>query len=95
MSSDIKSNLTNADTWLRIVFIVLFLLLVQLIGWVLLAVVVVQFVLVLFSGEKNKQLASFGGRLGTYLKQIVSYMSFASDAKPFPFSDFPAEDSVE
>lgn len=91
MSSDVKNNLLDADTWLRVVFIVLFWFLLTLIGWVLGAVVLVQFVVVLITGERNEQLSGFGTRLGIYLKQIVDFMCFSSDEKPFPFSDFPPE----
>ena len=93
MSSDVKGNVLNADVWLRVIFIILFWILLTLIGWVLGAVVIVQFVIVLFSGERNEQLSSFGSRLGAYLKQIVDFMCFTSDEKPFPFSEFPDDNS--
>lgn len=92
MSSDLRNNLLNADTWFRLLFIVLFWFLLTLIGWVLGSVVLVQFLIVLFTGEKNAQLSSFGSRLGEYLRDIISFMCFNSEEKPFPFSDFP-EDS--
>lgn len=94
MSSDLRNNLLNADTWLRVIFIVLFWLLLTLIGWVVGAVVVVQFIIVLLTGDKNVRLASFGSRLGTYLKDVVNFICFSSDEKPFPFSDFPEEEPL-
>ena len=59
------------------------------VGWVLGAVVFVQLLIVLFTGERNMQLVGFGENLGEYLKQIVDYICFVDDEKPFPFSDFP------
>lgn len=95
MSSDVRSNIFNAEIWLRLLFVVLFWFLLTLIGWVLGAVVLVQFLIVLITGEKNGQLSSFGSRLGIYLKDIVTFMCFSSDEKPFPFSDFPDDNTSD
>ena len=89
---NIRESVLNVDTWLRALFMVLFWILLTLVGWVLGAVVVVQFVIVLFTGERNMQLVAFGENLGTYLKQIVDFICFVDDDKPFPFSDFPGQD---
>lgn len=97
MENSFKDNVLNGDTWLRLVFILLFWFLLTVVGWVLGAVIVVQFFIVLFDGKRNAQLADFGNRLGTYLKDMVLYLTFNSEEKPFPFSDFPAskQDSLE
>ncbi len=85
----IRDSLLSIDTWVRALYIVLFWILLSLVSWVLGAVVVVQFLIVLFTGERNAQLVKFGVNLGEYLKEIVEFVSFADDEKPFPFSDFP------
>lgn len=87
----IRDNLLSVDTWLRALYILFFWILLTLVGWVLGAVVVVQFLIVLFTGERNSRLVNFGENLGEYLKQIVEYVCFVDDEKPFPFSDFPDE----
>ena len=89
MSSNLQDHILNADTWLRFVYLVVFWFLLTVIGWVIGTIVVVQFVIVLFTGEKNPQLLSFGSRMAQYLKQVVGFMCFSTDTKPFPFSDFP------
>ena len=89
---NIKESLLNVDTWIRLLFVVLFWVLLGLAGWILGAVIVVQFVIVLATGERNLQLLSFASSLGTYIKQIVDYSCFVDDEKPFPFSDFPDKD---
>jgi len=85
----IRDSLLSADTWLKVVFILLFWVLLSVVGWVLGAVVFVQLLIVLSTGERNMQLVGFGENLGQYLKQIVDYICFVNDEKPFPFSDFP------
>lgn len=89
----LRDSFLNVDTWLKGLFIVLFWILLTVVGWVLGAVVVVQFLIVLFTGERNMQLVDFGANLGIYLRQIVDFICFVDDDKPFPFADFPSQSS--
>ena len=62
---------------------------------VLLLVVLTQTLLNMFSGEPSGSIQIFGKSLGVYLQQISEYLSYASDEKPFPFSDWPVvEDQI-
>lgn len=62
---------------------------------VLLLVMLVQTVLNIFSGEPSTSIKVFGKSLGIYLQQISEFLSYASDEKPFPFSDWPTtEDAI-
>jgi hypothetical protein len=45
----------------------------------------VQFCQVLFTGEINVQLRAFGQSLATYAYQIVTYLTFNTEVRPFPF----------
>lgn len=87
--ASIKDSFFSVDTWLKILFILLFWVLLTVVGWVLGAVILVQIFIVLFTGERNMQLVDFADNLGVYLKQIVHFACFVDDEKPFPFSDFP------
>jgi len=54
------------------------------------AVVLLQFFSVLLSGETNKPLGIFGQSLATYTYQIISYLTFNTEQRPFPFDlDWP------
>ncbi len=68
---------------------VLFLALWGVSRIVVLAVVVLQFLWVLTRGEKNAQLTVFGQSLATYTYQIVLYLTFGTEERPFPFADWP------
>jgi hypothetical protein len=51
-----------------------------------------QFFWVLFTGETKREFASIGRQLGDYGRQIVLYMSFNTDDRPFPFDlDWPSD----
>jgi hypothetical protein len=65
----------------------------QVCGTVLCVVAVIQFVVLLLNGAPNARLASFGRSMGSYLRQIVHFLTFATEELPFPFSDWPASES--
>lgn len=86
----LEEHLTKKSTWLRLVFIVIFGVIWWITELVLTAVVVVQFLWVLFNGEPNERLRAFGQSLARYAYQLFRYVTFNTDARPFPFDlDWP------
>ena len=88
--TSLEENLKAPSTWLRLLFMMLFLALWGISRVVVLAVVVLQFFWVLIGGKTNARLAAFGQSLATYTYQIVLYLTFTTEEQPFPFSDWPA-----
>ena len=90
--SDLERHITAKATWLRFLFMVVFGLLYGLSRLVIAAVVVIQFFHVLLSGETNSQLKTFGRSLAIYTFELVEYLTFNSDIKPFPLgADWPQD----
>ena len=56
---------------------------------VLLVIAIIQTVLNIFSNEPSQTLMRAGLSLGLYVKQITEYLTYASEEKPFPFSEWP------
>jgi hypothetical protein len=91
-SGKIEKNLKSRATWLRLLFMCIFGLLASLASLVATVVVVLGFLMVLFTGEVNRELRELGQGLASYLFQIVRYLTFNTDDKPFPFgSPWPSE----
>lgn len=88
--NEIRENLKQQDTWLRLLFIVIYGAVLWIVSIVLLFVVVFQFLSVLFTRETQKNLLGFGGSLAEYVRQVVNYLTFNSEFKPFPFGDWPS-----
>jgi hypothetical protein len=59
-------------------------------GTILFVVTVIQFVIVLLNDTPNIRLVSFGRSMGSYVRQIVNFLTFATEEIPFPFSEWPA-----
>jgi hypothetical protein len=76
--------------WLRALFMLVMCVAFHVAAWLLLIIAIVQLVLMAASDGPNERLRAFGRGLGRYLAQIASFVSFASDEVPFPFSDWPA-----
>lgn len=89
MSDEMKKNISDVNIWKRALFMLLFAILYGLAEVVIWAVVVFQFLVVLFTGGKNGRLLEFGQKLTTYIYQIVLFQTFNTEAHPFPFGDWP------
>jgi len=76
--------------WVRGFFMLLMTLAYQVTGTILFVVTVVQFVLTLLNDTPNDRLVAFGSSLGRYLQQTASFLTFASEEVPFPFSEWPS-----
>lgn len=84
-SGKIEQNLKSQTTWLRLLFMAIYGLLISLAGMVGTVIVVIGFFWVLFKGEVNSELRQIGQAIASYMYDIVRYLTFNTDDKPFPF----------
>lgn len=89
--SESTDTTSKRKIWVRGFFMLLMALIYQLTGTVMFIVTILQFVLVLLNDTPNDRLVSLGRNLARYLQQIVSFLTFAAEEIPFPFSDWPSE----
>ncbi|WP_419810735.1 DUF4389 domain-containing protein [Bacterioplanoides sp.] len=87
--SDLKDNVTSDAFWLKTLYLIGFFIVYRVLDLVILLLGAVQWGFRLLTGEVNTELAAFGGSLGTYIGEIIHYLSGASEEKPFPFKDWP------
>ena len=91
----VKQNVTARSTWVRLLFMALFWFVFGLLHAVLAVVVGLQFLIVLMTGSPNERLLKFGHELGIYYHDIIVFLTFKTEAKPFPFSDWRRERAAE
>ncbi|WP_019601555.1 DUF4389 domain-containing protein [Teredinibacter turnerae] len=94
MNEDIKSNLTSSKHWLRLVFMVLFAVFLQVALAVLWVLVCVQFLFALVTGSDNPKLRYFAASLAIYIHGTINFLTYNSEEKPFPFADWPETPSA-
>mgnify|MGYP001221510710 CR=1 FL=1 len=84
-----REHIKRTSTWFRGLHIILFALLFNIAELVIGAVVLFQFLHALLSGKANKRLLTFGQSLSTYAYQILAYITYNSDHRPYPFGAWP------
>jgi len=82
---EISENIKSKSIWMRLVFMLIVALLYSVSRVVVTAVIVFQFFWVLFTGENNAKLQNFGVSLADYTYQIILYLTFNTEERPFPF----------
>lgn len=90
-AGQVKENVKSRSMWLRLLYMVLFGVVFWILWGVLAVVVGIQFLIALVTGSPNERLVRFGHELGIYYHDIVVFLTFKTDAKPFPFSDWRTE----
>ncbi|MDD5214309.1 MAG: DUF4389 domain-containing protein [Methylococcales bacterium] len=86
MEEQINERLSQVQIWKRIFLMLLFSVILTIVRWLMWAVILLQLFFVLVSGEKNRNILSFGRGLAVYDYHLLLYLTFATDALPFPFS---------
>lgn len=89
MDDDLKQHLTASETWIRGFFMLLFIFMLVIARMVTGAVVVIQFLFTVFSGQTNENLRYFGASLAAFIYQSLLFVTYNNDNKPFPFSPWP------
>jgi hypothetical protein len=91
----IKENAKNVDTWLRGLFILVFGVIFYFLCGIIWLLVIFQFITKVITGNLNKQLEHSSGGLTQYAFQILRYITFQSEERPFPFSPWPDNGAIE
>lgn len=68
----------------------LFAFLLGVAKFVVFTVVILQFLIVLLTEAPNAQLLQLGESLSAYIYQIMLFLTFNSEKRPYPFSDWPS-----
>ena len=84
-----EANLKDSSTWKRILYMLLFVLAYSVAEFVLMAVAVVQVLIKLFTGEINENLKVLGKQTALYIYDVMLFLTFNTEKKPFPFSAWP------
>jgi len=88
-NDQLKSNLTSSKHWLRLVFMLVFAAVLQLASLIMWVLVGAQFLFSLITGQDNSHLRQFGSSLSRYIFDVLRFLTYSSEEKPFPFADWP------
>jgi len=89
-SDKLTNKLVNPKHWIRLLLMgLMYVILFSLVQFIVTITLLLQWVLVLFTGEPNSRLQRFTKGLNRYSYQILEFINFNSDTRPFPLSDWP------
>jgi hypothetical protein len=87
---DFEGNIKSKPTWIRFLYMLVFLVVGNLVGLIALIVIGLNFLIALITGEPNTRLKQTGATIAAYLAEIVLFLSYNTETKPFPFdSELP------
>jgi len=89
-TSDLKEHVKDTNVWMRLLFMLLFVIIYSVAELVLAIVVFFQFCSVLFSGNKNEKALLLGSQLSAFVYQVFQYLTYNSEVRPFPFAEWPS-----
>ncbi|MDP1557307.1 MAG: DUF4389 domain-containing protein [Nitrosomonas sp.] len=89
MKEELKQKLEKNEAWQRGLYMLFFIAAYGISKFIIIAVMLFQFFSIVLSGGTNKQLLKFGQSLSTYIYQIVIFLTFNNEKRPFPFSAWP------
>jgi hypothetical protein len=91
----LKQHISERRTWIRGLYMLLFLVIYKIAGIVMVAVALFQFVTKLLTGETNQRVRAFGQSLSLFILQIWRFLTFNSEELPFPFAAWPEGNSSQ
>jgi hypothetical protein len=94
MNDHIKESLKDNNTWMRILYMVIFVIIFNIVEILIAALVMFQLLVLLFTGEKNQRLLGLGSLLSQYAYRILQFLTFNSEVKPYPFADWDSDSTL-
>ncbi len=82
----LKQNLKNPNQWLRILYMILFWIVLYVVMTVTGALILIQVLFALITGSDNENLRKFAADLTKYINQIILFLTYNENRKPFPFA---------
>lgn len=87
--NEVRENVKNVDTWVRGLFIIIYGVIFYALFWIIWLVVVFQFLMKVITGKLNPNVMNFSDSLTRYAFQILQYVTFQSEERPWPFGPWP------
>ena len=87
---EIETKTTPKADMTRVLYTILYLIIGRFISMVIFVITVFQFIYSWLIGEPNAKLLNFTDAMAEYSKQLVLYVGFNSDDKPWPVGNWPS-----
>lgn len=82
-------QVNDSSRWVRLLYMIVFAALYKAAEFIMWVVVVFQILVTLVTGSPNARALKFGKQLSVYVYGLWAYLTYNTEKKPFPFSDWP------
>lgn len=89
-----EQNADMAARLIRLLYMLLFAVLFKAAEFVMWVVTVFQIIMTLLTGDPNERVLKFGKQLSLYVYSLWMYLTYNTERRPFPFSDWPTTGST-
>lgn len=93
MNKALKEKLLVKEKWIRLLAMIFFAIIKHLVSSLITVIALFQFIANLITSQPNARIMGFSRNLNIYLLQIADFLTYNSENKPFPFSDWPTGQS--
>ena len=85
LTENIKEPSIWVNFFLKVIYLVFLNFIVPFLGFITL----LQLLFSIGSKKPNENLVSFSKKISSYIYQIINFITYSSDQRPWPFNSFP------
>jgi len=85
------SDISRKKIGIRILYTLLFLVILGLLHFLIQMITLVQYVILLITRSYSEPLRSFSNKVAAYVYRLIRYITLNDNTRPFPFSELPGE----
>jgi hypothetical protein len=86
-----ETPVSRKRIFIRLLYTILFFLVLEIVKSIIQLATVVQYIFLFITLKPSQPVKNFCNRVAVYGYRIMRYLTLNEDAKPFPFTEFPAE----
>ena len=80
----------DKNIWTRVLFVLLYFFIAFIVRMLIVLTAVLQIASNIIWKTPNYNLTSFGNMISTYLYEVMQFITYNTDKRPFPFSPWPS-----
>jgi len=84
-----QSNIPRKKIGTRLIFTLLFVVILSVMHFTIQMIALVQYVILLITRSYSEPLRSLSNRAAVYVYRLIQYITLNDNVRPFPFTDFP------
>jgi len=92
MEDQTREHLVNGGIWMRGLHMLLMAVAYNVVEAMIALIAVFQFFCALLTGRVNEPLLKFAKNGSIYIQEVLEFLTFNSEIRPFPFTSWPDED---